>query len=64
MLDGPRDPERDVEGGSDDLAGLADLTGIRDPPGVDRGTGRPDDAAERVGKLADDPEPIGPTDAA
>src|SRR5260370_23557581 len=35
MLDGARDTDRDVEIGSDDLAGLPDLVVVRDEAGID-----------------------------
>ena len=47
VLDRAADPEREVERRLHDLAGLADLLGVRDPARVDRGPGRPDRAAER-----------------
>src|SRR4029077_7513580 len=37
MLDGARDPDRDVELRCDDLAGLADLVVVRHKAGIDRG---------------------------
>ena len=47
-------PEREVERGLHDLAGLADLLGVRDPAGVDRRARRPDGATERLRELLDD----------
>src|SRR6185437_10594677 len=44
--------EGDVEIGSDDLAGLADLVVVRRKAGIDGGAGRADRAAERVGQAA------------
>ena len=57
-------PEREVQLGLDDLAGLADLLAVRDPARIDRGPGRADRAAERLGELLDDPEAIRAADAA
>ena len=57
-------PEREVELRLDDLAGLADLLGVRDPARVDRRARRPDRAAERLGELLDELEPLGAADAA
>ena len=64
MLDRAADPEREVELRLDDLAGLADLLGVRDPARIDRRTRRADRAAERRGELADEREPVRAADAA
>ena len=64
MLDRAADPEREIQLRLDDLARLADLLGIRDPAGIDRGTGRPDRAAERLGDLLDELEALRAADAA
>ena len=64
MLDRAADPEREVELGLDDLAGLADLLGVRDPAGVDGRPRRPDRAAERLRELLDELEALRAADAA
>ena len=64
VLDRAADPEGEVELGLDDLAGLADLLGVRDPAGVDGRPRRPDGAAERVGDLLDDLEAVRAADPA
>ena len=53
VLDRAGDAVGDVELRRDGLAGLADLEGVRVPPGVDRGAGRADRRAERVGEALD-----------
>src|SRR5215472_18587591 len=40
MLDGARDPDRDVKLRRNDLAGLPDLVIVGDKPGIDRGARR------------------------
>src|SRR5258706_7229309 len=62
VLDRAGDPEREIERGLDDLAGLADLLGVRDPARVDRGPGRADGATELGRELLDDLEPVRATD--
>ena len=57
-------PEREVQLGLDDLAGLADLLAVRDPARIDGGTGRADGATERRGQLLDDAEAVRAADAA
>ena len=64
VLDRAADAEREVELRLDDLAGLADLLGVRDPAGVDRRARRPDRAAERLGDLLDELEALRAADAA
>ena len=64
VLDGAADPEREVELGLDDLAGLADLLAVRDPAGIDRRAGRPDRATELLRDLLDDPETVRAADTA
>ena len=64
VLDRAADPEREVELRLHDLAGLADLLGVRDPAGVDRRARRTDRAAERLGELLDELEALRPADAA
>src|SRR3712207_8608702 len=54
----------DLERRLDDLARLADLLGVRDPPGVDRRPTRPDRAAECLRDLLEECEPLGPADPA
>ena len=54
VLDRAGDPEGEVERGLHDLAGLADLLGVRDPARVDGRPRRADGAAERLGELLDD----------
>src|SRR5579859_1427905 len=46
MVAGTGDANRDVQIGSDGLAGLADLPGCRDPASVDRGPRGADRGAE------------------
>ena len=58
VLDRATDPEREVELGLDDLAGLPDLLAVRDPAGIDRRAGRPDGATELLRDLLDDPEAV------
>src|SRR3954469_8581803 len=56
VLDGPGDPERDVELRRHCLARLAHLELARVVAGIDGGTRRPDRGAERVGQFLDDVE--------
>ena len=53
VLDGPRDPGRDVELRRHGLPRLADLVGVRVPAGVDRSPRRPDRSAQGVGERLD-----------
>src|SRR5829696_6804484 len=64
VLDRARDAEREVKLGLDDLSGLADLLGVRDPPRVDRGPRGADRRAEGLGDVADELEALLSTDAA
>ncbi len=64
VLDRAADPEREVQLRLDDLAGLADLLGVRDPAGVDGRARRPDGAAERLRELLDEAEALRAADAA
>ena len=64
MLDRAADPEREVELRLDDLAGLADLLGVRDPARVDGRPRRPDRATERLRELLDELEAVRAPDAA
>src|SRR5690606_21894758 len=56
VLDGPRDPDGDVEGGGNDLASLTDLIVAGGIPGVHRGTARADGGAQSVREGFDDLE--------
>src|SRR5439155_9735905 len=49
MLDGPGNPDGDVELRRHDLAGLADLVVVGDKPGIDRGARRADRGTQFVG---------------
>ena len=53
VLDRAGDAVGDVELRRDGLAGLADLEGVRDPAGVDRGARGADGGTERVGEALD-----------
>src|SRR5579862_4449639 len=58
VLDRAGDAHRQVEARLHDLARLADLLGVRDPAGVDRGSRGPDGPAEKAGDLLDELEPL------
>ena len=64
VLDRAGDAEREVELRLDDLAGLADLLGVRDPARVDGRARRADRAAERLRELLDELEAVRAADAA
>src|SRR5829696_7569243 len=64
VLDRTGDAQRDVQLRGDRLAGLADLELVRVVPGVDRGPGRADGGAERVGEPLHDREVVRRADAA
>ena len=53
MLDGTGDPASNIQLGRDGLAGLADLVRVRDPAGVDSGTGSADRGAQRISQRLD-----------
>ncbi len=50
MLGRARDPGRDIQVGSNDLASLPDLQFVRGNPGIDRGPSRANRPAQRVSK--------------
>src|SRR6185369_15498764 len=56
MLHGAGDTDGEVDVGLDGFAGLADLHGVGNPAGVDRGTARPDGAAEDIGEIFENGE--------
>src|ERR687895_1192350 len=64
VLDGPRDPGRQVELRRDRLAGLADLGRVRVPAGVHHRAGGGHCAAERVGQLLGELEALGLAESA
>src|SRR5579863_7581102 len=58
VLDRPRDADRDIEFGGDDLAGLPDLVVVRDEACIDGGARGADGGAELVGDALEQMEVV------